>query len=387
MLVSSRYTLSSCSSSLQLRLHYYYNNNCSNSNNKPAIRTMSSSAQDVPYPAVDEHLGERLQKDEAQIATETADTIEAGIRSQYQAGGARRDVHAKATGVVKGEFRVHENIPTDLAKGVFIPGITYQSLIRFSNAAGNAHQKDDHDDGRGFAIKLLDVPGPKILESDKDAKTQDFLLINGQVFMTNDARTYLSLMQKAGGSALAKLTIPFTLGFKGTLNAVRLGAGKISNPLQVQYYSVVPFQLGVGPDRQAVKYSVKPVNDKKDPLPHNPEHDYLHSAIKRTLLAEAVEFKFMIQRKKGMHMDVEESMVEWSQQESPYVEVATITIPKQDIDAGDLDALGERLSFNPWHSLPEHKPLGAMNRFRKVVYERISRVRDSMNSVPRQEPS
>ncbi|KAF8926952.1 hypothetical protein BGZ52_005017, partial [Haplosporangium bisporale] len=59
----------------------------------------------------------------------------------------------------------------------------------------------------------------------------------------------------------------------------------------------------------------------------------------------------------------------------------------QDIDAADLDALGERLSFNPWHSLPEHKPLGAMNRFRKVVYERISRVRDTMNSVPRQEPS
>lgn len=348
---------------------------------------MSSSAQDVPYPAVDEQLGERLQQNEAKIATESADTIEAGIRSQYHAGDARRDVHAKATGIVKGEFRIHDNIPADLAKGVFIPGKTYQSLIRFSNAAGNAHQKDDHEDGRGFAIKLLDVPGPKILETDKDAKTQDFLMINARVFPTNDGRTYLQLLQKAGGGPLAKLTIPFTLGFKGTVNAIHLVAGKISNPLQVQYYSVVPAQLGLGPDRQAVKYSLKPVSDKKDPLPHNPEHDYLHSAIKRTLLAEAVEFKFMIQRKKGEHMDVEDSMVEWSQQESPYVEVATVTIPKQDIDADDLDALGERLSFNPWHSLPEHKPLGAMNRFRKVIYERISRVRDSMNSVPRQEPS
>ncbi|KAG0038808.1 hypothetical protein BGZ82_010787 [Podila clonocystis] len=349
---------------------------------------MASSSQDVPYPAVDEHLGERLQKDEAQIATATADTIEAGIRNQYHAGDARRDVHAKATGVVKANFRVHDNIPADLAKGVFIPGKAYQSLIRFSNAAGNAHQKDDHDDGRGIAIKLLDVPGPKILESDKDAKTQDFLLINAPVFLTNDAKTYLQLMQKAGGGALAKLSIPFTLGFKGTINAARLMAGRISNPLQIQYFSVVPAQLGLGPDRQAVKYSVKPVSNKKDPFPGiNPEHDYLHTAIKRNLLAETVEFRFMIQRKKGEHMDVEDSMVEWSQAESPYVEVATVTIPQQDIDAGDLDALGERLSFNPWHSLPDHKPLGAMNRFRKVVYERISRVRDSMNSVPRQEPS
>ncbi|KAG0098515.1 hypothetical protein BGZ93_011267 [Podila epicladia] len=344
--------------------------------------------RNVPYPTVDEQLGERLQKDEARIATETADTIEAGIRSHYHAGDARRDVHAKATGVVRAVFRVHDNIPDDLAKGVFIPGKVYQSLVRFSNATGNPHQKDDNPDGRGIAIKLLEVPGPKLLETDRDAKTQDFLMINAPVFITNDARTYLELMQKTNGSTLAKLTIPFTLGFKGTINAARLVAGKISNPLQVQYYSVVPAQLGLGPDRQAVKYSIKPAIAKKDPSPgFNPEHDYLHAAMKRTLLAGAVEFRFMIQRKKGEHMDVEDSMVEWSQTESPYVEVATVTIPQQDIDASDLEALGERMSFNPWHSLPDHKPLGAMNRFRKVVYERISRVRDTMNSVPRQEPS
>lgn len=384
LLVSSRHSLSS--SSLQF---YFRTFNDNNNYNTTTTRTMSSSSQDVPYPAVDEHLGERLQKDEAKIATETADTIEAAIRNNYHAGDARRDVHAKATGVVKAVFRVHDNIPDDLAnKGVFIPGKVYQSLVRFSNAAGNPHQKDDHPDGRGFAIKLLDVPGPKILETDKDAKTQDFLMINAPVFMTNDARTYLELMQKSNGGVLDKLTIPFTLGLKGTINAARIGSSKISNPLQVQYYSVVPAQLGLGPDRQAVKYSLKPVDAKKDPLPGlHPEHDYLHAAIKRTLLAGAVEFRFMIQRKKGEHMDVEDSMIEWSQAESPFIEVATVTIPQQDIDASDLDALGERLSFNPWHSLPDHKPLGAMNRFRKVVYERISRVRDTMNSVPRQEPS
>ncbi|KAF9430429.1 hypothetical protein BGZ94_006906 [Podila epigama] len=356
-----------------------------------ASNSSSSAAKDVPYPSVDEHLGERLQPNEAQFATQTCDTIEAGIRAQYHAGNAKRDVHAKATGLVRAEFKVHDDIPEDLAKGIFIPGKVYPAIIRLSNAAGDASQSDNHDDGRGFAIKLLNVPGPKLLESDKDATTQDFLFINAPFFMTNDAKTYLELLQKANSnSILTKLTIPITLGVHGTLNLARLGHGKISNPLQIQYFSVVPYQLGLGPDRQAVKYSVRPVDtdaSHKDTIPPNPSRDFLHQAVKSTLLKKTVLYRFAIQRQKSPQMDVEDSMVEWSQEESPFIDVATISILQQDIDANDNNALAERLSFNPWHSLPDHKPLGAMNRIRKVVYERISRVRDNMNSVPRQEPS
>jgi hypothetical protein len=36
------------------------------------------------------------------------------------------------------------------------------------------------------------------------------------------------------------------------------------------------------------------------------------------------------------------------------------------------------LSFTPWHALPEHKPLGSINRLRKVVYERISNTRHQL---------
>jgi hypothetical protein len=66
--------------------------------------------------------------------------------------------------------------------------------------------------------------------------------------------------------------------------------------------------------------------------------------------------------------------------------VATIVIPKQNFDTPEQNTFGENLSFNPWHSLPEHRPLGSLNRMRKMVYERISRVRHEMNSVPRREP-
>jgi hypothetical protein len=61
-------------------------------------------------------------------------------------------------------------------------------------------------------------------------------------------------------------------------------------------------------------------------------------------------------------------------------------IPQQNFDTLEQNALGENLSFNPWHALPEHRPLGSINRMRKVVYERISGVRREMNSVERREP-
>ncbi|KAF9109667.1 hypothetical protein BGX27_007359 [Mortierella sp. AM989] len=350
----------------------------------------SGSANDVPFPGnIDEALGERLQPDEAEATTKIANAIEGAIHRQYegQPGAARRDVHAKATGFLKAQFKVHEEIPAQFAKGIFIPGKSYEAILRLSNASGNAHEQDNHDDGRGFALKLLNVPGPKILESDKDATTQDFVFINHPIFFANNSQRYLEVVSKnSSDSLLQKLTIPFSLGLKGTLIAKKLSSGKIANPLQIQYFSAVPYQLGVGEGRLAVKYSVKPVSTKHDPMPHNPDHDYLHQAVKSTLAEGEVQFKFLVQPRVNQ-MDVEDSMTEWSQEESPFQELATITIPKQDVDSEEFSKLVERLSFNPWHSLAEHKPLGSINRTRKIVYERISRVRDDINSVPREEPS
>jgi hypothetical protein len=76
----------------------------------------------------------------------------------------------------------------------------------------------------------------------------------------------------------------------------------------------------------------------------------------------------------------------WKEEVAPFHEVATITIPPQDFDTPEFRKLGESISYNVWHCLPEHKPLGAVNRMRKVVYERISRVRNQMNSIERKEP-
>ena len=48
---------------------------------------------------------------------------------------------------------------------------------------------------------------------------------------------------------------------------------------------------------------------------------------------------------------------------------------------------GENLSFTPWHALPEHRPLGGINRARKAIYRAISRQRHELNGIPRIEPT
>lgn len=67
--------------------------------------------------------------------------------------------------------------------------------------------------------------------------------------------------------------------------------------------------------------------------------------------------------------------------------MATIRIPKQEFGGDRQREFGENLSYSPWHSLPEHHPLGGINRARKVVYAFISTFRHQQNQAPRAEPT
>jgi hypothetical protein len=341
----------------------------------------------LPYPDIDPVLGEHLYPNEQVLSGQIAAAIEKSIREQYQAGNARRDAHPKAHGCVAATFHVNEALPNSLAKGVFVPGKTYQAWIRFSNGSQDPGRADIKGDARGMAIKVMGVPGEKLLESERNATTQDFIMINHPVFFANDPQRYLSLFEKTSSdSFINKLTIPLSLGFKGTVIAFETTRSKISNPVNARYWSMVPYQLGTGPARQAVKFSVRPCTAATDALPDNPSHDYLRDALRATLQQSDACMEILVQPRTSDIMSVEDSMTEWTEAEAPFHKVATILISRQDFDTPEQNQFCENLSFSPWHSLPEHRPLGVTNRLRKGIYERISRVRHEMNSAERKEP-
>jgi hypothetical protein len=350
------------------------------------LSTTSASADKTTYPTADAQLGEKLYPNEALYAQQIGLELEKLIRKRDKSGIAQRDVHPKAHGCVKAEFQMLEQLPPQLAKGMFIAGKRYPAWIRFSNGSNDPTRADIKGDARGMAIKVLDVAGQKLLEDEAAASTQDFILINHPVFFANDPKRYLSLTRHANGNFLSKAMIPFALGFKGSKIVFQTTRSKIANPLQTRYWSMVPYQLGTGADRMAVKYSVRACTNAKDPLPKQPAHDYLRGALKNTLNKGDACMEFLVQSRTSPALSVEDSMTEWKESDAPFYKVATLRIPQQQFDSPEQNQFCENLSFNPWHALPEHKPLGASNRMRKVIYEHISRVRHSMNAAPLQKP-
>ncbi|WP_157938121.1 catalase family protein [Acinetobacter junii] len=339
------------------------------------------------YPTPDHFLGEKLQDNEEKLAYEISQHIEETIRKQYATKLALRDAHPKAHGCVKAKFEVLPNLAEKFAHGIFIPNKNYDAWIRFSNASSDASKADYEKDARGMAIKILGVTGNKILENEKNATTQDFIMINHPVFFADNASRYLKFVDATSSdSILKKLKLPFTLGFKGTKNAFSAANSKITNPINSRYWSMVPYQLGSGADRKAVKYSVKPCTQTSEFITKQTNPDYLRTALRSTLQEKNVCMEFMVQPRTSSNMSVEDSMTEWKESIAPFYTVAIINIPKQEFDTPEQNQFCENLSFTPWHSLPEHKPLGAINRMRKIIYENISTVRHQMNVTQRIEP-
>ncbi|MEU5849464.1 hypothetical protein [Saccharopolyspora shandongensis] len=85
-------------------------------------------------------------------------------------------------------------------------------------------------------------------------------------------------------------------------------------------------------------------------------------------------------------MPVEDVTVEWPEKLSPFVTVATLRIPQQDISGEDNLEKMDVLSFTPWRVTAEHAPLGNIMRARKEVYRRSSILRHELNQQQREEP-
>lgn len=106
--------------------------------------------------------------------------------------------------------------------------------------------------------------------------------------------------------------------------------------------------------------------------------------MQQTLDSNPVGFDFYVQQQTNADtLPIEDPTVPWS---SPFQKVASIRIVEQTFDSEEQMAFGENMSFNPWNSLPAHKPLGSFNRARKVAYETMSKYRHNCKEEPMFEP-
>lgn len=313
-----------------------------------------------------------------------ASFIESTIRRSYKPGELRRDAHPKAHGCVKAEFAVDPDIPDDLAQGVFQRGAVYNAWIRFSNGNEDPTRPDYEPDGRGMAIKLLGVKGDRLFDDPKVPNTQDFIMINHPVFLVSDPNDYLDLIRIVNNESsfvrfVGPVLIPLAIGINGTRIALDTTSKIIDNPLRERYWSMVAYRLGNG---EPIKFSARPCVDHIHQLPENPPDNFLRFAMQETIRSGEACMEFHVQRRTDRErMSVENVQEEWLETEAPFLKVATITTSDVYFLQPDRMEHCENLAFNPWHGLKVHRPVGAVNRLRNLIYRHISTVRREINSV------
>ena len=292
---------------------------------------------------------------------------------------AYRAIHAKGHGCVNAKFEVLRDFDSELKVGVFAHPRTFDALIRFSNGDGPP-EDDSKLESRGMAVKLLGVKGEKILTGDVERNTQDFLMADQPAFFLKDVADYRKSIKAREGDLLDKAE--FGVKFHKEL-AFRNSATPILNPLNAQYWSKTPYQLG----SHVIKFSARPCIFP--PMESPPRHtkNFMKEEMKNQLALDNVCFEFLVQKRitegdQDREMPIEDASKIWSDTLSPFVRVARIHIPKQDFDTDEKNASCENLSFSPWHALKEQRPLGSLNRIRKIIYDELSDWRRQHNHVP-----
>jgi len=308
----------------------------------------------------------------------------------------RRDQHPKSHGYVEGEFIVEEYISDSFKVGVFKTAKTYPVWIRFSNGGSDRDQNrnflpDTSGDVRGMAIKLMDVEGEMVIDDPSHQGEQDFVLMNNLTFFIRDVQGYIDFFPVLTAIKEGKITfnpdgapkVPDDLlaQFRAIAYALPLvreiKAKPTPSPLEITYWSATPYKMS----NHAIKFSVvpHPIEESFNPENAADKSNYLREAMIKHLASKDAYFDFKVQlQTDASKMPVEDPTVEWDEQASPYVKVATIRIPQQDFNTEERNKLDEQQSFSPWHSLLEHQPLGGVNRARKIYVE-LAKIRNRIN--------
>jgi len=308
------------------------------------------------------------------------------MRGLWKPGGFERGGNTKTQGIVRAEFIVHDGLPAEMRRGIFAEPKTYRAWVRFSGPGPYITPDIDDVGFMSISIKLMGVPGPKLMDEEKF--TLDMFGVSPPTFVTPDVRANAQLqiesLKNASIYYFVNLHRPHILD--GIMQGLFIKTQ--SSPFEAPYFSCVPYLLGEG---QAMQYSVWPKTKKRTPIPRlplRPPDDYLRQAMVGALDAGDVELDFRIQRQTDPHlMPIENASVLWPERLSPRVSVATLRIPRQKFDSPAQMEFAKRLSYNPWHSIAEHRPLGNQSRARRRMYLALSTLRHQMNAIPHYEPT
>lgn len=301
--------------------------------------------------------------------------VQLKVKRRSGAAALERTFHAKAVlGVENGRLRFRDDLPEQLRTGFARPGAEYPVTVRLSNASG-VRRPDSAPDLRGAALRV--EVGPE--------ETHDLLMTSFPVSHARNAREFVAFAKAMAGAESRPaqgfalfVKLPLAVGWS-TAGRMRrnviAGTRRTVSSLALETYWSRGSILwgGAGP----VRYQLRPAPGAA-PAPAGPPAgpDGLRRELAQRLGAGDVVFELCVQRYVDpRRTPVEDGAAEWSERDAPVVPVATLIVPRQDVHTAEARAAEARvdlLAFNPWHTAEGFRPLGNLNRARKLAYEASS---------------
>lgn len=344
---------------------------------------------------------EQIPEDEAQTSAELVEAMHSILETtQADYGHPVRSVHAKAHGLLEGTLEVLDPLPAGLAQGAFARPGSYKVYLRLSTNPGDILD-DRVSTPRGLAVKIVGVEGERLPGSEGDT-TQDFVMQNATAFTAATPKDFLRTLKllakttdkmpglkRALSAALRGIetTVEAMGGESGTLKS--LGGHPKTHPLGETFNTVVPVLYGP----YYGKISVVPVAAALRALTDQPvdlddKPDGLREAVQAYFAEHDGVWEVRVQLATSLEkMPIEDASKQWPEEESPYVTVARIHVPRQASWTPErIQAIDTAMAFSPWHGLAAHRPLGGIMRVRKPAYEHSAGFRAEHSGCPIHEP-
>ena len=291
-------------------------------------------------------------------------------------GHARRSFHVKSHAALRGEFKVMDDIPAKARHGLFETPRAFPAWVRLSNGF-SAPMPDWFPDMIGWAVKLRNVPGVKLASEPALPDCQDFLSLNHAYLPVADARQLVVMSTATGNLLTGAFQVLGRLGLADGMRVIAWGLGWglkrpfLRSALSLDFHGLAPITLGP----HAVKFKWA---SRQGPAraPAWFRRNHLREDLHARLRAGDLRYDFLVQ----FYVDERRTPIDgayaWREDDAPFVKLAELIVPRCDPD-GDQARADELhldgMTFNPWHALPAHRPIGNIQRARRLVYEASAR--------------
>ena len=356
---------------------------------------------------------------------------------------ARRDTHAKTHACIKARLEIfdfdEQKIKNALAKlsplateqlhktslkqGILATPKEYSVLLRFAN--GRTTVENDYvSDARSMSVKIIGVAGERLPQS-HELHTQDLIVQNSEIFFIETIKDYdgffssvieskkaalqwllthpkqfLALRHTTSRTPKSLLTEKYwsgsasALGLKSDFDTSQLGVSPVEYPAVVKYAftpvsSQPPHQIIANESRPGIPKL--PFIDRAKALgldQNQPDNYYRDDLIEKLAKTDAEYcWDFGIQFQTNLKMSIDNVTVVWREKESPFFTVGRLKIKHQNINYEQQADFAENLRFSPWNGLAVHRPVGALNRLRSIVYPIVAEYRHQKRGINYQEPT